>query len=49
VRHSRGSGPRLALVVKASHWLGRDEPREITIGDYRREQGLPEYDELARG
>ena len=24
-------------------------PREITIGDYRREQGLPEYDELARG
>jgi len=36
-------------LVKEPHCLGHDEPREITIGDYRREQGLPEYDELARG
>jgi len=36
-------------LVKEPHCLGHDESREITIGDYRREQGLPEYDELARG
>jgi Fe-S-cluster containining protein len=36
-------------LVKEPHCLGHDEPREIAIRDYRREQGLPEYDELARG
>jgi Fe-S-cluster containining protein len=36
-------------LVKEPHCRGHDEPREITIADYRREQGLPEYDELARG
>jgi hypothetical protein len=36
-------------LVKEPHCRGHDEPRETTIGDYRREQGLPEYDELARG
>ena len=36
-------------LVKEPHCLGHDEPREITIADYRNEQGLPEYDELARG
>ncbi len=36
-------------VVKEPHCLGHNEPREITIADYRREQGLPDYDELARG
>jgi len=36
-------------LVKEPHCLGHDEPREITVADYRREQGLPEYDELARG
>ena len=36
-------------LVKEPHCLGHDEPRAIAIGDYRREQGLPEYDELARG
>ncbi len=36
-------------LVKEPHCLGHDEPREITIADYRSEQGLPEYDELARG
>jgi Fe-S-cluster containining protein len=36
-------------LVEEPHCLGHREPREISIGDYRREQGLPEYDELARG
>jgi hypothetical protein len=36
-------------LVREPHCLGHDEPRAITIGDYRHEQGLPEYDELARG
>jgi Fe-S-cluster containining protein len=36
-------------LVKESHCRGHDEPRDITIADYRSEQGLPEYDELARG
>jgi uncharacterized protein len=36
-------------LVKEPHCLGHAEPRAITIADYRREQGLPEYDELARG
>ncbi len=36
-------------MVKEPHCLGHHEPRPITIADYRQEQGLPEYDELARG
>ena len=36
-------------LVKEPHCLGHDEPRPITIADYRNEQGLPEYDDLARG
>ena len=36
-------------LVKEAHCLGHNEPREIAIADYRREQGLPEYDDLARG
>lgn len=36
-------------LVKEPHCLGHNEPRVITIADYRNEQGLPEYDELARG
>ena len=36
-------------LVKEEHCLGHDEPRNITIDAYRREQGLEEYDELARG
>jgi hypothetical protein len=36
-------------MVKEEHCLGHNEPREITVGDYRKEQGLAEYDELARG
>lgn len=36
-------------LVKEEHCLGHNEPRLISIDDYRTEQGLNEYDELARG
>ncbi|HEU0282491.1 MAG TPA: YkgJ family cysteine cluster protein [Gallionella sp.] len=36
-------------LVKEEHCLGHNEPRNITIDTYRQEQGLEEYDELARG
>jgi Fe-S-cluster containining protein len=36
-------------LVEEPHCLGHREAREITIADYRKEQGLPQYDELARG
>ena len=36
-------------LVKEDHCKGHQEDREITIGDYRKEQGLEEYDEHGRG
>jgi uncharacterized protein len=36
-------------LVKEAHCLGHQEPRRLTIDEYRAEQGLKEYDELARG
>ena len=36
-------------LVKEPHCRGHEEARTITIDDYRAEQGLPEYDEPARG
>ena len=36
-------------LVKEEHCLGHNESRQISIDDYRTEQGLNEYDELARG
>ncbi len=36
-------------LVKEGHCLGHFEPREISIDEYRNEQGIPEYDEAARG
>ena len=36
-------------LVKEPHCLGHNEPRSLTIDEYRNEQGLDEYDELARG
>ncbi len=36
-------------LVKESHCRGHEVDRPITIDDYRAEQGLPEFDELARG
>ncbi len=36
-------------LVEEPHCLGHREPRPIAIADYRREQGVEEYDELGRG
>ncbi len=36
-------------IVEEDHCKGHLEDRPISIGDYRKEQGLEEYDELARG
>ena len=36
-------------LVKEDHCLGHNEPRRIPIDDYRKEQGVVEYDKLARG
>ena len=36
-------------IVKEDHCKGHEVNRPITIADYRKEQGLEQYDELARG
>lgn len=36
-------------LVKEPHCHGHNEPRSLTIDEYRQEQGIVEYDELARG
>jgi Fe-S-cluster containining protein len=36
-------------IVREDHCLGHKEPRTQTIDEYRAEQGLTVYDELARG
>lgn len=36
-------------LVEEPHCLGHKEPQRISVTDYRKEQGLKEYDELARG
>lgn len=36
-------------LVKEDHCKGHAEARRLTIADYRREQGVEEYDEMARG
>ena len=36
-------------IVKEDHCHGHAENRRLTIADYRKEQGVEEYDELARG
>ena len=33
-------------LVQESHCMGHKEEREITVADYRKEQGVEEYDEL---
>lgn len=35
-------------LVKEGHCQGHNEPRSLTIDEYRREQGLEEYDEQGR-
>lgn len=34
------------FVVKEDHCLGHDEPTVQTVGEYRREQGVDEYDDI---
>jgi hypothetical protein len=36
-------------MVKEPHCHGHNEPRQLTIDEYRKEQGIEEYDEIARG
>lgn len=36
-------------LVEEPHCLGHQEPRRISVEAYRKEQGLDDYDELARG
>lgn len=36
-------------LVKEDHCKGHFEPRHLTIDEYRKDQGVEEYDELARG
>jgi Fe-S-cluster containining protein len=36
-------------LVEEAHCMGHKEEREITIRDYRKEQGLEDYDEHGRG
>ncbi len=38
----------LYFVVKEDHCKGHDEPRRLTVAQYRREQGLEHYDEMNR-
>ena len=35
------------FIVKEEHCLGHQEPRTITVREYRQEQGLEEYDKLS--
>jgi len=37
------------FIVKEDHCLGHNEPRTLTVGEYRKEQGVEEYDEINRG
>ena len=36
-------------LVKEDHCLGHNEPRSLTIDEYRKEQGVEEYDVHSRG
>jgi Fe-S-cluster containining protein len=36
------------FVVKEEHCLGHDEPRSLTVREYRREQGVEQHDEMNR-
>ncbi len=36
------------FIVKEDHCLGHQEPRRLSVGEYRQEQGCEEYDEANR-
>jgi len=47
----RAGGKRvedLYFVVREEHCKGHDEPRTLTVAQYRQEQGLEKYDEMNR-
>jgi len=48
-RQDEYTDTRAYALVKEEHCLGHNEPRVVTIDEYRHEQGVEEYDELARG
>lgn len=48
-RQDEYTDTRSYALVKEAHCMGHNEPRELTIDEYRRAQGVEEYDELARG
>jgi Fe-S-cluster containining protein len=48
-RQGESDDTRSYALVKEQHCLGHLEERDLTIDEYRHEQGLEEYDELARG
>ena len=43
------SDEEMYFVVKEDHCLGHQEPVTLTVGDYRKEQGVEDYDEINRG
>lgn len=36
------------FMVKEQHCMGHDEPRQLTVREYRKEQGIEHYDEMNR-
>lgn len=41
-----GAVEDIYFLVKEAHCLGHDEPRQLTVREYRQEQGVEIYDEL---
>lgn len=48
-RQDEHSDTQSYALIKEEHCLGHQAQRELSIDNYRREQGVEEYDELARG
>lgn len=47
-RAGGGEVEEVYFLVKEPHCKGHDEPRTVRVDDYRREQGLEEYDRINR-
>lgn len=48
-KQGESSDRQFYAIVRENHCLGHNEPCTQSIDEYRDNQGLPEYDELARG
>ncbi len=49
VRKKESAGVEdIYFLVKEDHCLGHEEPRSLTVAQYRREQGIEKYDEMNR-